>query len=103
MGNDLLSDFDCQLVSRIMVGIGEAAEITNVPQRQIRYWEEKGYIQSLTGAGTTRRYDYATIKTIVLIKAMLDDGYVLEKAVEKIKTQGEAISQALMKLQKHGL
>eukprot|EP01035_Chromulina_nebulosa_P015648 gene15648-20731_t len=37
-------DFLCKLI----VGIGEVAQITDIPVRQIRYWEDKGIIKSLT-------------------------------------------------------
>ena len=100
MDDQLIKEIDFQLLSKIVVGIGEVSEITGVPKRQIRYWEEKSYILSRGEAGTTRKYDYATIKTIVLIKELIDEGYILEKAVEKVHSQSRAINHAFKELEK---
>lgn len=61
-GNDSpLMDFD--LLQRLIVGIREVSEIAKAPPRKIRYWEEKGIIQSeKEGEGTTRKYNYMNIK-----------------------------------------
>ena len=58
---ELLLDFD--FLRKLVVGIGEVSQITGIPTRQIRYWEEKGIISSLTEEeGKNRRYDYLNIK-----------------------------------------
>ncbi|ACU92848.1 transcriptional regulator, MerR family [Capnocytophaga ochracea DSM 7271] len=58
---ELLLDFD--FLRKLVVGIGEVSQITGIPTRQIRYWEEKGIITSLTEEeGKNRRYDYLNIK-----------------------------------------
>ena len=81
-----LEDFD--LLSKLIVGIGEVSEITGVSPRQIRYWEEKEYIRSSKTANSkTRRYDYYQIKKILLIKDYMAEGYTLEAAVEKTTTR----------------
>jgi DNA-binding transcriptional MerR regulator len=91
--------WDQDLVSRLVVGIGEVAEITGVPQRQLRYWEEKGYIQSVSGTGgTTRRYDFCTIKKVILIKELMDDGYTLAAAAKKVEMRLETLVEAFKKL-----
>lgn len=75
---------DFEFLKRLIVGIGEVSEITGVAQRQIRYWEEKGYVKSVhEESGTTRRYDYFNIKKIVGIQNYLNEGYTLEAAVKK--------------------
>ena len=71
---ELLLDFD--FLKKLVVGIGEVSQITGIPTRQIRYWEEKGILKSLTEEeGKNRRYDYLNIKKILLIKrmAMIED------------------------------
>lgn len=79
-----LYDFD--LLSKLIVGIGEVADITGVPTRKIRYWEDKGIIRSVQEAdGSTRRYDYLNIKKIVLIHELLEDGYTLDAAARKVE------------------
>ena len=63
-------DFLCKLI----VGIGEVSQITDIPTRQIRYWEDKGIITSLTEEeGKNRRYDYLNIKKMLLVKLFLEE------------------------------
>nr|WP_042331146.1 MerR family transcriptional regulator [Desulfosporosinus orientis] len=94
---NVLLDFD--LLSKLVVGIGEVSDITGVPQRQIRYWEEKGIIQSMKeGEGSVRRYNYLNIKKIILIKELLDDGFTLDAAARKMELRIANINQAFLKL-----
>jgi DNA-binding transcriptional MerR regulator len=79
---NILMDVDF-LVS-VIVGIGEVANITGVPARKIRYWDEKGYIEPVDKESTYRQYDYLNIKRIVLIKELLDEGYTLEVSAKKV-------------------
>ena len=98
---DLSFDFD--FLDKLVVGIGEVAQITGIPTRQIRYWEDKGIIVSLTEEeGKNRRYDYKNIKKMLLIKELLDEGYTLDSASEKIKNRMELIEKTLDKLKKKG-
>lgn len=95
--NDLSFDFD--FLDKLVVGIGEVSQITGIPTRQIRYWEEKGIIASLTEEeGKNRRYDYENIKKMLLIKELLDEGYTLDASAEKVKKRMEMIEQTLNKL-----
>jgi DNA-binding transcriptional MerR regulator len=79
---NILMDVDF-LVS-VIVAIGEVANITGVPQRKIRYWDEKGYIEPVDKSATYRQYNYLNIKRILLIKELLDEGYTLEVAAKKV-------------------
>lgn len=98
--NDDLS-FDFKFLDRLIVGIGEVSQITGIPTRQIRYWEDKGLIKSLTEEeGKNRRYDYKNIKMMLLIKELLDEGYTLDAAGEKIKKRFVMIESTLNKLKK---
>ena len=98
---DLSFDFD--FLEKVVVGIGEVSQITGIPTRQIRYWEDKEIIQSLTEEeGKNRRYDYKNIKKMLLIKELLDEGYTLDSASEKIKNRMELIEKTLEKLKKKG-
>lgn len=97
--SDLSFDFD--FLTKLVVGIGEVAQITNIPTRQIRYWEDKGIITSLTEKeGKNRRYDYKNIKKILLIKELLDEGYTLDASAEKVKNRMELIEETLNKIKK---
>ncbi|GAA5021965.1 transcriptional regulator [Marivirga lumbricoides] len=96
---DLSFDFD--FLDNLVVGIGEVAQITSIPTRQIRYWEDKGIITSLTEEeGKNRRYDYKNIKKMLLIKELLDEGYTLDASAEKVKKRMEIIEETLNKLKK---
>lgn len=96
---NILMDFD--FLGKLVVGIGEVSEITGVPQRQIRYWEEKGIIQSSKeGEGATRKYDYLNIKKILLVKELMDDGFTLDAAAKKVEERMRILNEAFMKLTK---
>ncbi len=98
---DLSFDFD--FLEKVVVGIGEVSQITGIPTRQIRYWEDKEIIKSLTEEeGKNRRYDYKNIKKMLLIKELLDEGYTLDSASEKIKNRMELIEKTLDKLKRKG-
>ena len=90
---------ELDFLKKLRVGIGEVSDITGVPQRQIRYWESKGIIQSIADEGSkNRRYQYLDIKKILLIKELLDEGYTLTAAADKVASRMEAIHQAFAKL-----
>lgn len=98
---DLSFDFD--FLEKLVVGIGEVSQITDIPTRQIRYWEEKKIIESLTEKeGKNRKYDYKNIKKMLLIKELLDEGYTLDAAAEKIKNRMKMIEETLDRLNKKG-
>lgn len=98
---ELLFDFD--FLDKLIVGIGEVAQITGIPTRQVRYWEEKGIIESLTEEeGKNRRYDYKNIKKMLLIKELLDEGYTLDASAKKVEKRCEMIEETLNKLKKGG-
>ncbi|MFC4163037.1 MerR family transcriptional regulator [Epilithonimonas zeae] len=95
--NDLSFDFD--FLEKLVVGIGEVSQITGIPTRQIRYWEEKNIITSLTEEeGKNRRYNYENIKKMLLIKELTDEGYTLDASAEKVKKRMEMIEETLNKL-----
>ena len=92
---ELLLDFD--FLKKLVVGIGEVSQITGIPTRQIRYWEEKGILKSLTEEeGKNRRYDYLNIKKILLI-----EGYTLDASAEKVKKRMEMIEEMLTKMSQY--
>jgi len=91
---------DIELLKKLVVGIGEVSEITGVPQRQIRYWESKGLIQPVDALSSVRRYNYTTIKKIILIKELLDEGFTLDAASQKVTKRIEVLNRAFDKLKK---
>lgn len=91
---------DHAFLSKLVVGIGEVSEITGIPQRQLRYWQDKGIIKASTevAPSSTRRFDYLEIKKILLLKELLDEGYTLEAAAQKLEKRMELINTAFGKL-----
>ncbi|WP_108869962.1 MerR family transcriptional regulator [Aquimarina aquimarini] len=91
--------FDTEFLEKLIVGIGEVSKITNIPTRQLRYWEDKKIISSLTEEeGKNRRYNYKNIKKILLIKELLDEGYSLDGAVKKIEKRIQMIESSISKI-----
>lgn len=90
---------DSPVLSRIIVGIGEATEITGVSARQLRYWESKNIIKSIgEGEGSNRKYDYSTIEKIILLKDFLDQGYTLEAASRRLEERIQQLNKAIAKI-----
>jgi DNA-binding transcriptional MerR regulator len=84
---------DVEFLVSVIVAIGEVANITGVPQRKIRYWDEKGLIEPVDTTSTSRQYDYLNIKKIVLIKDMLDEGYTLDVAAKKVNERCQKMAE----------
>lgn len=82
------------------MGIGEVAEITGIPQRQLRYWEQKGIIHCLaeSSKNSTRRFNYAEIKRILLIKQLIDEGFTLEAASNKVEQRSKMLNAVIQKI-----
>lgn len=96
---DLSTLLDFDLLKRLVVGIGEVSKITGIPTRKIRYWEDKGAIQSeKESEGTTRRYNYLNVKKMLLIQEMLDEGFTLDSAIEKVNKRMVTMDEAFKKL-----
>lgn len=91
---------DQAFLQKLIVGIGEVSKITGIPQRQLRYWQEKGIIATVADAESTstRRFNYLEIKKILLIKELLDEGYTLDAAAKKIANRMKLLHTAFDKL-----
>ena len=71
----------------LLIGISELSEIAEVSPRQLRYWEEKGYISSIAkDANGPRKYRLHTVVKCIG-SSVLDEGYTLQSAVEKAEEQ----------------
>jgi len=93
--------FDPELVSKLLVTIGDVSDVTGVAQRKLRYWEDKKIIlSSSVKDGGTRKFDYVNIKKIILIKELLDEGYTLDTAVQKIEERINKLEKAFSILNK---
>ena len=67
--------------------IGDAAKITGASHKQIRLWEERGYIPKamriICGKRAYRYFSNEDIRTIKTIKQYLDEGFTLKAAAKK--------------------
>ena len=67
--------------------IGDSARMACVTQKQIRNWEEKGYLPKaervVSGNRAYRRFTPSQVETMRLIKENLDAGFTLKSAVQK--------------------
>ena len=93
---DYLMDIDF-LVS-VIVAIGEVANITGVPQRKIRYWDEKGLIEPVDKNSTYRQYNYVNVKKVVLIQELLDEGYTLDAASKKVNERFIKVAEVFKRI-----
>ena len=64
--------------------IGDTAKMTGVTQKQIRNWEDRGYIPTamrvVCGERAYRYFSLDQIEIITKIKSYLDQGYTLAYA-----------------------
>jgi DNA-binding transcriptional MerR regulator len=74
-----------QLFEKLEIGIGGVSSSLGVSQRQLRYWEQKGYIKPIDEKSGVRHYSLATVYLIAFIKDQLDAGFTLDAAVKKSK------------------
>ena len=96
-GKEIL--IDSELLRKLIVGIGEVSDITGVPTRKLRYWEEKGIISSEKGSdGETRKYNYLNIKKILMIKEMVEEGFTLDAAAVKVNKSIDTFYKTFMEL-----
>ncbi len=99
-GNYLENLLDEEIIRNLIVRIGEVSDITGIPTRKIRYWEEKGIIHSVDDSNSARRYDYINIKRIFLIKELIEEGYTLEAASNKVDDRISRLVKAFDQLSK---
>lgn len=68
----------------LLIGISELSQMSGVSPRQLRYWEEKNFIESVVKEeNTARQYRLPTVLKVEIIKGFIDEGFKLSKAVEK--------------------
>ncbi|MEJ6400091.1 MerR family transcriptional regulator [Nicoliella lavandulae] len=71
-------------VHKIIFRIGEVSKMTGVSPRQLRYWDQKGFIKSQRhDTSSSRVYTLLNLFRVGLIKKYLDNGYTLKAAVQK--------------------
>ena len=64
--------------------IGVIREITNLTDRQIRYYEQKGFLMTKRSPGNQRKYSLEDAQILIDIKNMLNAGDSFEEIKEQI-------------------
>ena len=71
--------------------IGDVSDMTGATKRQLRLWEERGYIPPSTrlecGEKSYRQYDVEMVDQIRRVKKYVDDGYTLKVAARKARQE----------------
>ena len=75
----------------ITYSTGETEKLTSTSQKQIIYWEKKGFIpkveRNICGDIAYRRFTPSQVEIIRSIKGFLDQGYVLARAAELARSE----------------
>ena len=76
---------------------GETSKLTGTSQKQIRYWESRGYIsepieRNVCGDIAYRRFTQGQVELIREIKGYLHQGYILARAAE-LAMNGKRLDQ----------
>ena len=69
-----------------LLSIGDVASALDISTRQLRYWEQKGYIESKLSKAGQRKYTYSTLFKANYIVEYLKEGYTLAMAAQKAET-----------------
>ncbi|MBI0091893.1 MerR family transcriptional regulator [Lactobacillus sp. M0345] len=68
-------------LNRLIFKIGEVSKMMDVSTRQLRYWEQKGYITSIRDdKSRSRVFNMENLNKVTLIKHYLDKGFTLTAA-----------------------
>ncbi len=75
---------------RVTVSIGEAARLCGVTVKQIRHWQDRGYIPEcqrvVCGERSYRQFAKDDLEIIQKVKSYLDQGYTLSASAKKAAT-----------------
>ncbi|EBX1767931.1 MerR family transcriptional regulator [Salmonella enterica subsp. enterica serovar Poona] len=85
MNNKKISDSYNEFLEKVIIGIREVSEITGVPIRKLRYWEDKGIITAVDSDASVRKFSLSDVKKIILINELIEDGYTLDGAAAKVE------------------
>ena len=80
-------------IKKKIYSIGEAARICGVTEKQIRHWEERGFIpppqRVICGKRAYRQFTEEGFRLISRIKEYLDEGFTLTVAAKKAGAEGK--------------
>lgn len=78
-------------IDNMQFRIGDLANMVGVSTRQLRYWEQQGYLESRARDDDqqTRMYDFSAYLKANGIKMLLDEGFSLQQAVQRMQDHTE--------------
>ncbi len=80
-----------EVLGRLRLTAGKAAEVCGVTRRQLCYWTDKGIIPCCNpsaGRDPSRRiYDFAGLRKTLMLKRLMDEGRGLRRAVRELKAR----------------
>ena len=78
-----------EVLGRLRLTAGKAAELCGVSRRQLCYWTDKGIIPCRNGGRSPdaprRIYDFAGLRKALMLKRLMDEGRGLRRAVRELK------------------
>jgi DNA-binding transcriptional MerR regulator len=78
------------------VDIAEVAKVSGLPASTIRFYEEKGLIQSCGRSGLRRLFSAHVIERLALISLGRSAGFSLDEIAEMFTPEGPDINRALL-------
>jgi len=72
-----------------ILDIGEVVQRSGLPPSTLRYYEERGLIQSVGRKGLRRLYDVAVLQTLTLIALGRKAGFSLSEIADMFSADGE--------------
>jgi len=76
--------------------IAEVAKASGLPSSTLRFYEEKGLIQSNRGSGLRRQYGGNILERLALISLGRNAGFSLDEIVAMFTLTGSEINRALL-------
>ena len=80
-----------EVLGRLRLTAGKAAELCGISRRQLCYWTDKGIIPCRNGgnspASPRRIYDFAGLRKALMLKRLMDEGRGLRRAVRELKAR----------------
>ncbi|GKT02736.1 MerR family transcriptional regulator [Furfurilactobacillus sp. WILCCON 0119] len=69
----------------VLLGISDLARASGVSVTQLRYWTDKGYVDSVSQDEGNRKFTYDTVFKVRAIKAYMDEGFTLAAAAKRMQ------------------
>ncbi len=85
-------------LDKLYYSIGEAAQLSGVPETTLRYWDKRGILSPSRRDGKRRYYTARDIDRARRIKELTDGGLTLEGAVKKLAGKSRIPPEAIQEI-----